>query len=106
MNTCLTKAIAFPEVSGCLVENPECGYAHTFGFSYVCCHPDHKEFRTHIVGTLTRDDAVERYDALRRKRREEFTAHLDETSRNYFCQQPGGFFDKPLAAMELNGHQK
>lgn len=100
MNHCLTKTIAFPEVSGCLVEKPECGFAHKFGFSYVCSHPDHTKFRAHAIGTLTKDGVHELYDELRRRRRDEFTEQLDEASRNSFCHQ-NDFFGKPLISTDL-----
>lgn len=98
---CLTTQLLLAKVSGCLVEKPECAYAHKFGFSYVCRHPDHAEYHAHIAGTLTKDDALAQYDTMRRKRRDEFTASLDETSRVYFCRQTD-FFGLPLANMDMN----
>lgn len=87
MKQCLTKQLLFGEVSGCLVENPDCGFAHKFGFSFVCRHPDHKRFHAHASGVMTRNEIRERYDTLRQKRRYEFVAGLDEGSRSLFCNQ-------------------
>ncbi|BCS55935.1 hypothetical protein GSbR_12980 [Geobacter sp. SVR] len=43
MSECMTKPL-LTEFSGCLVENPSCGFAVRFGFSYLCEHPRHKDF--------------------------------------------------------------
>ena len=85
MNTCLTKELVFKEVSGCLVENPTCGFAQKFGFSFVCRHPDHVKFHAHTSGALTLREVIERYDVLKEKRRDEFIANLDEEKRRIFC---------------------
>ncbi len=105
MNKCLTKEYVSPEASGCLVETPNCNFAHKFGFSFLCRHPEHSKFHAHTAGALTKEDAFELYDTLRRKRREEFTANLDETSKKYFFHQTD-FFGRPLDSMDLNEHQQ
>ncbi|GEM_PF-1070924 len=104
-NKCLTKQFVTSEASGCLVETPKCNFAHKFGFSFVCRHPDHSKFHAHTVSALTNGDARELYDTLRRKRRDEFTANLDETSKKYFCHQTD-FFGRPLDSMDLNERQQ
>lgn len=91
MKTCHTKQLVFKEVSGCLVEKPECNYAIKFGFSYVCRHPDHDKFHVHVSGIMTRGEAIERYESLRLKRREEFMEGLDENSRRIFCLKTNVF---------------
>lgn len=96
MSNCHTKKLLFNEVSGCLVENPECCFAHKFGFSIVCRHPDHAKFNVHVAGGMTKDEAVKRYDALRQKRRDEFIASLDEESRNIYCHR-SDFHGRPLS---------
>lgn len=95
MNNCHTKKLLFSEVSGCLVENPDCGFAHKFGFSFVCRHPDHTKYHIHISGCMTRDEANQRYEALREKRRDEFVSGLDENCRRIFCLKTD-FHDQPL----------
>ncbi|MDD5284377.1 MAG: hypothetical protein PHD54_00845 [Desulfuromonadaceae bacterium] len=84
MKECLTKQLLFREISGCLVEKPECGYAHKFGFSFECHHPDHTKFHVHAGCAEAKDGIDELYDTLKRKRRDEFIATLDETSKRYF----------------------
>jgi hypothetical protein len=61
----------------------------------MCAHPEHMKFHAHISGALTKDAACKLYNALRQKRRDEFTANLDETSRIDFNRQTD-FFGKPL----------
>ena len=97
MKRCLTKELLSTEVSGCLLETPHCSHAHQFGFSIVCCHPDHSQFHAHAVGTMTTDEASARYAALKQKRRDEFVARLDEESRRYFCLQ-SDYHGKPLTS--------
>jgi hypothetical protein len=92
---CHTKKLLFSEVSGCLVENPECGFAHKFGFSFVCRHPDHAKFQVHVSGVMTRTEANERYDVLRQKRRDEFLAGLDDYNRKNFSLKTD-FHGQPL----------
>jgi hypothetical protein len=86
MKTCLTRKLLNSEVSGCLVEKPECGNAIPFGFSYLCGHPDHAKFRADISGSLTIDEINGLYDALRQKRRDEFMSNLDDPGRELFCR--------------------
>lgn len=88
MKECLTKQSLFPGVSGCLVEKPECNYAHKFGFSFECRHPDHRKFHAHVAGVEKKGEVLELYNTLRRKRRDEYTANLDEASREFFCFEP------------------
>lgn len=95
MEKCLTKPLVFRKGSGCLVEKPECGFAHKFGFSYVCHHPEHTKFNVHASGATTKNELEKQYSMLRQKRRVEFVASLDETSREYFCLQTD-FFGQPL----------
>ncbi len=101
MSNCLTRQIALSNISGCLVEKPECEHAYKFGFSIVCRHPEHTKFHAHTAGELKKESALELYDELRRKRRSEFMANLDETSRRIFCHQTD-FFGQPLTGMDLN----
>lgn len=100
MEECHTTQIVSSKVSGCLVENPECDYARNFGFSFVCSHPDPAGFNKSETGAPTKDEALERYDMLRRKRRDEFTNNLDETYRKFFSIQTD-FFGEPLASVDL-----
>ena len=101
MNGCLTKPLLLSEVSGCLIEKPECSYCNKFGFSIICRHPDHAKFHAHVAGALTIYEAKEQYEALRLKRRDEFIASLDETSKEYFCYQTD-FFGQPITNLEQN----
>ena len=101
MKKCLTKKMLFREVSGCLVENPECAYARKFGFSFVCSHPDHTKFHAHVTESLTRGEINELYNSLKQKRREEFIASLDESSRRYFCYETD-FFGRPISGMDMH----
>lgn len=101
MTKCLSIQLAIPKVSGCLVDKPECIYAYKFGFSFVCLHSEYMKFDAHLTGKLTKEEALDRYDILRRKRRDEFTANLDEASRKYFCQQTD-FFGQPQTNSDLN----
>lgn len=96
MKGCLTKKLVFREVSGCLVEKPECSYARKFGFSFVCLHPDHQKFHVHVSGVMSRIEANERYEELRVKRHDEFIAGLDEEGRRYFCHKTD-FHGQPLS---------
>lgn len=100
MNKCLTIQLTLLNVSGCLVEKPECDHAHRSGFGFICRHPEHSKFHAHATGELSKQDALERYDNLRRKRRDEFTASLDETSREFFCRQTD-FFGQPLSNLDF-----
>lgn len=95
MNNCHTKILLFREVSGCLVESPECGFAQKFGFSFVCRHPEHAKYHVHVTGAMTRKEANERYDTLRIKRRDKFVAGLDESCRSIFCLKTD-FHGQPL----------
>lgn len=97
MKKCLTKQLLFNEVSACLVEKPECSHAQQFGFSLVCRHPEHSSFHAHVVGAMTQDEAIERYNALKEIRRNEFVAGLNEENRKYFCHK-ADFNGQPLAA--------
>ncbi len=96
MKNCLTKPILFKEVSCCLVDEPACEFAHSFGFSFLCRHPEHEKFHAHLAGGLTHDEISERYNALKRKRREAFLADLSEEHRNYFCSR-ADFHGHPIA---------
>ena len=102
MNRCLTKKLLFNEVSGCLIEKPECGLALKFGFSFVCRHHDHKKFHAHTSGVMTISEANERYETLRQKRRNNFVKNLDEESRRLFCDR-FDFHNQPLTYVE-DGH--
>lgn len=98
MEKCLTKKLLFTEVSGCLVEKPYCGYAHPFGFSFFCRHPDHTQFHAHVAGAMTREEEIERYATLKQQRRDEFVAGLDDESRRLFCERTD-FHGQALADM-------
>lgn len=87
-------------VSGCLVDEPECIYADKFGFSILCHHPEHLKFHAHAVGALTRIEADELYNSLRRRRRDRYTADLNEDDRTFFCR-PAEPFGRPLANIQL-----
>jgi hypothetical protein len=84
MRTCLTQLLLYSEVSGCLLENPSCGHADKFGFSYLCRHPDHAKFNAVASGVLSKNESEELYIKLRNKRREEFLADQNEAVRNLF----------------------
>ncbi len=72
MNECQTKPL-LPNYSGCLVENPICNHAVRFGFSYICEHPNHKEF----VVTETPDyEPNAHYHTLRESRRQEYISKI------------------------------
>ena len=101
MDKCLTKKLLFEEVSGCLVEKPECGFALKFGFSYVCRHQDHKKFHAHTASIMTSSEINERYETLRIKRHNEFVANLNEESRRLFCDR-FDFHNKPLTYVEAD----
>lgn len=95
MKNCHTKKLLFREVSGCLVEDPDCGFAHKFGFSIECRHPEHAKFHVHVSGAMTRAEANERYETLKLKRRAEFLSGLDAGCRRIFCQKTD-FYGQPL----------
>lgn len=101
MKKCLTKKLLFSEVSGCLVEKPECCYAHKIGFSIECRHPEHTKFHADTAGVMSQDEMRELYDALRRKRREEFVVNLDETGRSYFSFR-NDFFGQQPSDLDMN----
>jgi hypothetical protein len=91
MNTCFTRQLLNSEVSGCLVEKPECGYAYQLGFSYLCRHPQHIKFNALDAGVLTRGEIDELYDELRQKRGDEFLAKQGEYVRIQLHIQSGFF---------------
>lgn len=95
MNSCLTRQLLNSEVSGCLLENPECGYACQLGFSFLCRHPDHSKFNALVAGLLTKDEVDEIYEQLRQKRRHTFLMNQEQAVRNYLCRQTD-FFGQPL----------
>jgi len=101
MSECLTIQLALLNVFGCLVERPECPCAHKFGFSVVCRHSDNTKYDVHATGILTKNEALELYDILRQKRRDEFTASLEETNREMFCMKTD-FFGQPVTNTNLN----
>ncbi len=41
---CRTKALA-TDISECLMNRPRCEHALSFGYSFLCKHPLHREFR-------------------------------------------------------------
>lgn len=73
MSDCMTKPL-MDEYSGCLVENPACKYAVRFGFSYLCEHPQHKEFYLNNSRSKQHLGQNEIYEELREKRRKEYIA--------------------------------
>lgn len=95
-----TTPFALSEVSGCLVENPECDFAIKFGFSIFCRHPEHASFHAHAAEAESTDKVHILYDTLRQKRRAEFTANLDENGRKAFCLQ-GDFYGTPKENLDL-----
>ena len=74
MNECLTKPL-LSNSSGCLVENPDCRYAVSIGFSYLCSHPDHKSFQGRPAAELSMH-----YVKLRESRR---NAYFDRLVQAY-----------------------
>jgi hypothetical protein len=92
---CLTKPLLLAGVSGCLVENPQCGYAQKIGFSYMCRHAEHKSFDAELTGGMTPEQTRNLYLTLRQKRRDDFVSGLDEAAREFFCRQTD-FFGEPL----------
>jgi len=72
MSECLTKPL-LPQFSGCLVENPTCRHAVSFGFSYLCEHPNHKDF---ITPTTPQTETAEQYRNLRESRRRKYIAEI------------------------------
>ncbi|MDD2853578.1 MAG: hypothetical protein PHY09_16960 [Desulfuromonadaceae bacterium] len=99
MEKCLTKKLLYTEVSACLVEHPECGFAHKFGFSMFCGHPDHTQFHAHVINGMTQKEVFERHAMLKQKRRDEFVAGLDEESRRFFCHKTD-FHGQPLVGSD------
>lgn len=97
MNNCLTRQLLNSEVSGCLVEKPECGYAYPLGFSFLCRHPEHEKFDALATGVLTRNEIDELYDELRQKRRDTFLANQEEDVRRNLRSQ-ADFFEAADAA--------
>ncbi len=97
MKKCITVQSMISKDSGCLVEQPDCCYARKFGFSFECRHPDRASFHAHILGELTRVEALEQYRLLRQKRRDEFMASLDETIRKHFSSRETFFCQSILA---------
>lgn len=91
MKKCLTRQLLHAEVSGCLVEKPDCDYAYKLGFSFLCRHPDHSTFNAFAARILTKNEIDELYGELRQKRRDEFMVHQDETVRA-FVSLTSGFF--------------
>jgi len=61
-----------PEYSGCLVENPTCNFAVSFGFSYLCEHPEHKYFHVKSANSTRHLDHNEIYKNLKEKRKKEY----------------------------------
>jgi len=105
MQKCLTKPFGLKEVSGCLVEKPECGFAHKLGFSFICHHPDHTQFRARAVGVMTRNEENELYDRLKQKRRNAFVAGLDEDRRALFFLK-ADFLGRPMTGMDTDESQR
>lgn len=83
------------------VERPECSHTHKLGFSFVCRHSDDTKFDAELTGILTKAEALERYDILRLKRRDEFAANLEETNGEIFCSMTD-FFGQPMTNMAEN----
>lgn len=73
MGECMTRPLT-SEYSGCLVENPSCKFAVRFGFSYLCEHPQHKDFCLDNSATKQHLGCNELYDELRKSRRQEYIA--------------------------------
>lgn len=75
MKACLTKPI-MQEFSGCLVENPSCRFAVRFGFSYICEHPNHKDFLTRNNESTHQLDHNKLYKELKEARRSEYISKV------------------------------
>jgi len=73
MCECMTKPIR-EEYSGCLVEEPSCKYAERFGFTYMCHHPQHKDFFLSNSPDKQHLDAASIYKGLKESRRNEYIA--------------------------------
>lgn len=89
MKRCLTRQLLYAEVSGCLVEKPECGYAYKLGYSFLCRHPEHAAFNAFDTRILTKQEMDELYGELRQKRRDEFMVHQVEAVRKSLCIHTG-----------------
>ena len=74
MSECKTTPL-LPKFSGCLVENPLCRHAVRFGFSYLCEHPNHKEYFT---SATPKTEAAAHYRNLRESRRHEYISKIKE----------------------------
>ena len=77
MRECLTKPLV-AEYSGCLQENPECKYAVSFGFSYLCEHPRHKDFHPGRDSSGDQSDHNMLYRNLRESRRRIYLSKVKE----------------------------
>ncbi len=79
MQECLTKPLT-PAFSGCLVEKPTCNFAVRFGFSYLCEHPQHKDFFQNTPSSGQHADRAvdhnELYRSLKESRRTEYLSKV------------------------------
>jgi hypothetical protein len=64
--------------SGCLQENPACEYAFSFGFSYLCNHPRHKDFHPGRDSSCDLTDSNTLYLNLRESRRRTYLSGVKE----------------------------
>ncbi len=88
------------ETSSCLHEASECDHAQQVGFSFICRHPDHTQFHAHLDGSLTRNEALQRYVTLKQNRRNAFVAGLNESCRRFFCHRTD-FHCRPLPERDM-----
>jgi hypothetical protein len=77
---CLTMPF-LPEFSGCLVENPCCGFAVRFGFSYHCEHPNHKQFHPTEDSSVARVELPIIYRNLKEARRSQELGESTESDQ-------------------------
>lgn len=81
MQECLAKPLT-RNFSGCLQENPKCKYATSFGFSYLCEHPRHKDFHQRSNASGEQIDHNLMYKELRESRRRIYLSRVSEFVRD------------------------
>lgn len=77
MRECMAKPLT-RSYSGCLQENPACEYAFSFGFSYMCKHPRHKDFHPGRDSSGDQADFNALYLNLRESRRRTYLSGVKE----------------------------
>jgi len=81
MRECLTKPL-IADYSGCMVKNPVCDFAVSFGFSYLCNNPRHKEFYAIRNSSGYKLDHNALYRDLRESQRRTFISTVKESIDN------------------------